>query len=358
MQLRAIVAHLVVLWVTSAWVTCANAAPADDIKVLLAKGDAKAAYELGAKHADQLGIPAFDFYFGVASVDSGHAGEGVLALERYIVNHPGNREAQLELARGYFILGDYIRAREEFSAVLKTNPPRDVVVNIDRYLDAIRSRESVYRTTAGAFLEYGIGYDNNINGGVSNANISLPGIGVLIVGQAGVKTRASFMQLSGGANVTHPVAPGVALFGSVNGDFKTHDTHREFDQNNLGATGGVSYLKEKNLWRASLSYSTLNVDYRHYRDVSGIAGEWMHQLDELQTVSGALQYAKLDYAGGNRVRDSNLKGVSVGYRRNFVAPWQPLFTIGANYAKGGFKSEVQPRYDASVASSRRLRGVF
>ena len=25
---------------------------------------------------------------------------------------------------------------------------------------------------------------------------------------------------------------------------------------------------------------------------------------------------------------------------------------------GGFKSEVQPRYDASVASSRRLRGVF
>ena len=27
-------------------------------------------------------------------------------------------------------------------------------------------------------------------------------------------------------------------------------------------------------------------------------------------------------------------------------------------AQGGFKSEVQPRYDASVASSRRLRGVF
>ena len=26
--------------------------------------------------------------------------------------------------------------------------------------------------------------------------------------------------------------------------------------------------------------------------------------------------------------------------------------------EGGFKSEVQPRYDASVASSRRLRGVF
>ena len=28
------------------------------------------------------------------------------------------------------------------------------------------------------------------------------------------------------------------------------------------------------------------------------------------------------------------------------------------FTQGGFKSEVQPRYDASVASSRRLRGVF
>jgi hypothetical protein len=327
-KLRVILAYLAATWIANAF-----AAPADDIKALLLKGGAKAAYELGKNHPDQLGNPAFDFYFGVAAVDSGHAGEGVLALERYIINHPGNREAQLELARGYFILGDYIRAREEFSAVLKINPPRDVATNIERYLDAIRSRESVYRTTAGAFLEYGIGYDNNVNGGVSNANISLPGIGVLVIGQGGVKTGASFMQLTGGANIAHPIAPGIALFAGVNGDFKSHSSHREFDQNNLGATGGISYLKEKNLWRASLSYSTLNVDYRHYRDVTGIAGEWMHQLDELQTISGAVQYAKLEYAGGNEARDANVKGISVGYRRNFVAPWQPLFTIGANYAK-------------------------
>ena len=168
---------------------------------------------------------------------------------------------------------------------------------------------------------------------MSNANISLPGFGVLTIGQAGVKTGASFMQLTGGANVSHPVAPGVALFAGVNGDFKSHSSHREFDQNNIGATGGISYLREKNLFRASMSYSTLNVDYRHFRDVTGIAGEWMHQVDELQSVSGALQYAKLNYPGGNDVRDSNLRGVSAGYRRNFVAPWQPLISINANYAK-------------------------
>ena len=33
------------------------AAPADDIKALVEKGDAKAAYELGKRHPDQLGNP-------------------------------------------------------------------------------------------------------------------------------------------------------------------------------------------------------------------------------------------------------------------------------------------------------------
>jgi hypothetical protein len=55
-------------------------APADDVKALLGKGDAKAAYALAKKHPSELGKPAFDFYFGVAAIDSGHAGEGVLAL--------------------------------------------------------------------------------------------------------------------------------------------------------------------------------------------------------------------------------------------------------------------------------------
>ena len=52
-------------------------------------------------------------------VDSGHAGEGVLALERYLLQFPGNTAARVELARAYFVLGEYVRAREEFENVLR-----------------------------------------------------------------------------------------------------------------------------------------------------------------------------------------------------------------------------------------------
>lgn len=310
----------------------AFAATADEVKLLLEKGDAAGAYAIAKKHPDQLGNPAFDFYFGVAAIDSGHAGEGVLALERYIINFPENRQARLELARGYFVLGENLRAREEFAGVLQTSPPPDVIANIDRYLDAIRARESAYRTTTGAYLEFGIGNDSNINGGVDNPNVSLPGLGLVTIAPAGVETRRSYAQLTAGANVSVPVSPGVAVFGSISGDYKLHDASREFDQDNLGVAGGVSYLAEKNLLRGTLSYGTMGVDYRRFRDVAALTGEWIHQLDELQAFGGSLQYAKLDYAGVNDVRTSDLYGAGATYRRALIGPWRPLLAFNASYS--------------------------
>src|SRR5689334_22011856 len=112
--------RLILCGLALACAQAALAAPADDIKALIDKGDSKAAYELGRNFPDQLGDPAFDFFFGVAAIDSGHAGEGVLALERYVINFPDNHNARLELARGYFVMGDNQRARDEFDNVLKT----------------------------------------------------------------------------------------------------------------------------------------------------------------------------------------------------------------------------------------------
>lgn len=309
------------------------AAPADDIKALLEKGDAKGAYELGKKHPGELGNPAFDFYFGVAAIDSGRAGEGVLALERYLANFPDNLQARLELARGYFILGEDLRAREEFNQILKAKPPAPVVANIDRYLDAIRARESAYRTTAGAFIEIGGGYDSNINGGISSANIVVPNLGQITVVPAGVETGASFGQATVGVNVVHPVAPGFALFGSLGADYRMYNNHDEFNQNNYGILGGVSYLRENDLFRVSASYNTLDVDRDRFRNVTAATGEWTRQLDELQALSGFVQYADLDYEGVDDVRDSHLYGVGGGYRRAFIAPGAPLLSLSASYAK-------------------------
>ena len=88
------------------WVACcvvcstgALAAPADDVKALLDQGKDREAYETGKAASDALGTPLFDFYFGIAALNAGVPGEGVLALERYLLQFPDNRSAQFQLAR-------------------------------------------------------------------------------------------------------------------------------------------------------------------------------------------------------------------------------------------------------------------
>ncbi len=319
-----------------------HAAPADDIKIMLEQGKAVDAYNLGSKNPDLLGQPAFDFYFGIAAIDSGHAGEGVLALERYMINFPDNQNGRLELARGYFVLGENARAREEFERVLTLNPPAAVRANIERFLDAIRSRESLYTTTAGFFLEAGVGYDSNVSGGVNNSNINLPIYGNVAVSPSGVKAGTRFNWLAAGGQISRPIAPGVAVFAGAQADGKFNNTNSQFDQQNIAASGGLTYLQNKNFYRVTASHSEVAVDDTRFRDINSIAGEWHHQLDELQTISPFVQYAQLRYTGNNIPRDADFYALGLGYRKTFIGDWQPLFTASVN---GGQEHDIRGRPD-------------
>ncbi len=322
----------------------AMAAPADDVRALLEQNRSADAYALGRKHPEELGKPDFDFHFGIAAIDTGHAGEGVLALERYVVQFPENDRARLELARGYFVLGELQRAREEFEAVARKSPPPGVQATIDRFLDSIRAQESRYQATASAYLEIGGGLDSNVNSGVGSSIINVPTLGSVQLAQAGVKSGDQFLHLGAGGQFTRPVAPGVAVFGGASFEGKLHADNfdQQFDQQSLGAYGGVSYIKDRDLFRASLSYSTLSVDNARFRNVAALGGEWHRQLDELNTVSVFGQYAALSYPRQN-VRDSDFYGLGVGWRRAFVHRLQPVVQAQALYGKE--KNDFSPARD-------------
>ncbi|MCC6535611.1 MAG: DUF560 domain-containing protein [Burkholderiales bacterium] len=330
MPSKALVALALVLAAGTAW-----AAPPDDVRALLEQGKAKESYGLGKQHPDLLGQPEFDFYFGIAAIEAGHAGEGVLALERYLLAFPDNASARLMVARGYFALGENARARDEFSAILATKPPADVQATIERYLDVIRTREARYATTAGAFIEAGIGHDTNINSGVSGANITLPVLGPVLLDPSGQKISSAFLSVAAGAHVTHPIAPGIALFGAVNGDRRFHDGggKSQFEQGNVNAAGGVSFLTGPNLFRLGASYGELSVGNDRYRSMAGVSGEWQHQISEQQLIGLGAQWAQLDHADPNAPRDADFYGLSASYRVAFSHAWQPSLALGLNLGR-------------------------
>ena len=329
------------------------AAPADDIKLLLEQNKPVEAYQMGRASDDQLGIPLFDFYYGVASLDSGHAGEGVLALERYLLNYPDNRSARFQLARGYFILGEDQRAKDEFSA-LQEHAVGEEQVAINRYLDVIRSRESRYLPTSSAYIEMGIGFDDNINAGVSGGSaISIPGLGAFTIAQNGVSAKESdsYSLISVGGQMTYPVAPGVAFFAAAAADMKQYgkQNNDQFDQYSYGGFGGISYLKDKNLYKLALGISQLAVDQQNYVQTTSLNGEWNHQYDDFNRFTLGGQIAQLAYddtyvyltkdkVGGkvfNRSSDrsSDLYAISGTWTRAFVLPYQPLLTASINYGQ-------------------------
>ncbi len=335
--------------------SAALGAPADDVRALLEQGRAAEAYTLGAKNPGELGKPEFDFYFGIAAIDTGHAGEGALALERYIVQFPDNDRARLELARGYFVLGELVRAREEFETVQRKRPPPAVQATIDRFLDSIRAQETRYTTTASAYLEIGGGYDSNVNSGVGNPVITVPTLGTVQLAQAGVKSSDRFMHLGAGGQFSHPVAPGVALIGggSLEGRFHSDSVDQQFDQNSISAYGGVSYLKDKDLYRATLSLSSLYVDDNRFRDVGALGGEWHRQFDEFNTGSLFVQYARLEYPS-QLVRDADFYGVGAGWRRAFVGRMQPVFQVQA--LVGSEENDASPVRNDLSRNLLTLRG--
>lgn len=324
----------------------AFAASEADIRTLMESGKFSEAYQLGKQEAAHLGEPGFDFYFGIAALDGGSPGEGVLALERFLMNYPDNRSAKFHLARGYYILGEDQRARTEFVALLKEADREDRVV-IERFLDAIRGRESRYLPTAGFFVEAGFGHDSNINAGARAGDVGgLPGF---IVSAAGSSSREAdvFYSLLAGAQGSRPLAPGVMVYGGLQGNGRWHVSSQNdiFDVHGGLAQGGVTMIDGRNLYRGGLEYNVLGLDASNYLSARTLVGEWAHQLDQLNRLGLNLQYSQLRYEdvtvfldkqktlaspSGASGRDGNLVMLGAGWTHAIAHPWSPVFSLSAS----------------------------
>jgi hypothetical protein len=317
---------------TLAWAFAAHAAPGDDLRRLVEQGRSEQAYGLGARHPELRGSPAFDYYFGIAAIDSGHAGEGVLALDRVLARHPRDPSARMQFARGYLALGDDVRARREFERALGSGPPAEMAVVIQSYLDLIRLRQSRERNSARLYIEAGAGVDTNVNADASGAAPWLPALGNVSVARGAMRRRDDFGQIAAGGNVSHPVAPGVALFGRFALDSKNNDSARELDLFRSGIAGGTSVTRGSDQVRLAFAQSTLWVGGARLRSLTGLDGEWSRTLDELSGVSVSAQWGNEGFSGPDAPREARYAALGFDYRQLIISDWRPLLTLGASYA--------------------------
>lgn len=325
--------HLFVMVAALAASTLATAAhvpgwTVDEIKDQVERGRSSAAWP-ACVEIDRMAHPEADLWCGVAAVDMGLPGEGVLAIERYVLRFPDDVRARLELARAYFYAGDDVSSRREFEAVRAGDPPADVRAGIDRYLEALQAREAQYRTRVFGVVEVGAGYDSNVNAGVAQADIALPVLGVVSVASFGVEQSAGFGWLAGSVQVTHPVAPGVSVYGGLvaNGQFNAGAS--DFNIAQGAATLGASRQAGRHTFYGTYTHSELAVGGDRYRNSNGVSFDWRYAESEFTTLSVAPQVTWFSYDGLNEVRDSTFYSIGVSARRIWPVSWQPVLNVSA-----------------------------
>ncbi len=298
------------------------------------------------------GDPYFDYFFGVSAIDTGHASEGVFALERVLLVFPNDQVARLELARGYFNLQEYALARESFEAVLEHEPPAQVRDTAEAYLDKIRVSESRYRPTHSGFIEMSLGNDDNANVGIDqNSSLQLP----TFLGPESFGQDDNFTSLAGAWTYVHPFSPGWLFESTLSGDFRKNQTLDQYDT----ATGtlqlGVTHIQAASKYKAEMISQQFNLDGDQYRSLNGVNLNWQYTLSQQSSFNSSLQYAQLDYPD-LPIKNSALTTLGVNFTQAFSVWLQPiLFTtvsLGTEAAEDDTNPATQSETERDIYSLR------
>lgn len=290
----------------------------DKLKSLFEKYQRKQAYQYASEHlSEHEGDPYFDYYYGVSAIDAGFASQGVFALERVLLVFPQDSVARLELARGYFILEEYSRSRQEFEDVLAKEPPDSVKRTAYLYLDKIRLKEARYKTTVSGFVELGAGYDTNVNSAPDD-NFS----GLLT--PSSTEQEDNFYNVAAQFKVGHPFSPGWVLNLVATGILKKNQDLSEFDTTTASVQTGIAYQTKASQYNLDLVAQEFQLDGESYRTLLGTNLGWKYTISEISNFTTSFQYADLSY-DQFPVLDSSLYTLNMGYTHQFAVQLAPVF---------------------------------
>lgn len=320
----------------------------DYLETLFKTYQRKQAYDYALKHLPTMeGDPYFDYFYGVSAIDTGHASEGVFALERVLLVFPNDQVARLELARGYYILQDYALSRQAFETVLETSPPSQVRETAEAYLDKIRVSESRYRPTHSGYAKLTLGNDDNVNAGVDE-DVDLGFLA--IISPDSLSQDDNFTTLAGGWTYAYPFSPGWYFESTLSGEMRKNIDLDQFDTLTAGLQLGIVHLTGDHRLKAELGNQQFNLDGDSYRKLNSLSLGWKYSLSEKSYIDSTLQYATLDYPDFPN-RNSDLVTLGASFVHSFSSYLQPMIFLTASLG------QETPEIDNVVTRSDTERDI-
>lgn len=295
----------------------------------------------------RAGDPDFDYLFGLAALEAGHADTATLAFERVLAVAPNHAGARLDMGRAYFALGDMPRARREFDLARKLNPPAIAIATMNRYEAEITARETAPKTRTTAYMEAGMGSDGNVTQGPSNNTSFLPAFGVnFTMNAANQKRSDAFSQLNAGAEVNHRLDEVMSLYGGIDLKWRGYGQVSSFDYGSTDLRGGAQWQLGQDTWRAGLGYNNYMLGQQSYRNITSVGGEFRRALTQRQQWMAFGQYAMVRYVPDAQVNNNVNQWVAgAGWVTQIEAAMPTVLSFSAYAGQEMEDKASQPRVD-------------
>jgi len=283
-------------------------------------GNYKAAYDLLLPlETERSGAVDFDMLLGVSGVEAGENSRGIFALERVLAVEPNNIEARALIAKGYYKAGEAENAKAEFNNVLSQKPNSEITKLIENNMSAI-DKATGQKTAFAAYLDVGLGYDNNISSATSasSVNVSIAGLPLieLPLSASSQKQSSNFVTRAAGVSVRMPINKNVSAFGSLTGTGRVNFDESRFDQSSLDYSVGLGFKHNIDNYTIALQGGSFAVDGNTFREAMGISGQWQRNVNDKNQVSIFAQASDLQYPDSS-IRDARRYVVGGGWGHTF-----------------------------------------
>jgi hypothetical protein len=305
----------------------------NEINKLLNEKKYSQAYILGEKNEALIKHTAFNKAFGIASIKIGKNIQGILALQRYLIAVQNDFETTYELALALYKIQENNEAEIELKKILEKSNSTQLKEKATKLISEIRSSQINDKNLTKFYTEFGLGFDDNVNGGVNNQNVNLPQFGLTLLDPSGVKSNDTYARFSTGMFYQQQISAGMNLISNISYDTKIQ--HKLSDYNTESINGKIGILKNINSnsdLLISTSTNLISVNQDKYRDTVGFSAEYSKYLDQKNTLSTFYQFANHVYANLNALRDSQTNLVGIKYRKEINANFEPVMNYLIHYA--------------------------
>jgi tetratricopeptide (TPR) repeat protein len=325
----------------------------DEADALVKNGKPEDAYNLlEPLEFIHSGEARFDYLIGIAALDSGKPDKATLAFERALTVNSEFSAARLEMARAYYQLGDILRAKTEFTRVLKQNTSASVNLTIQKYLEAIAEQESGKLTHVAGYVEVTAGYDSNVNNSNSQSQIIVGGTNITL-DPTNVKASDDYYGVAAGGVITRNLIPNWRLYAGADVRQRDYCIQKSFDALSLDERAGVMFDGKSDRLSVGILGGQYTLGYARNSDSVGAIAEWNHVFSPANQLKIFGQYVQYRYIDPDmQPNDFNQQALGGG--------WTHVLSDGKSLLSGslyhGKENDVSTMITAATPNGGRADG--